>query len=338
MFYEVDGVIKIGSKIDSYQKLETINYIINNNEDSLKNAGGSLYLTRLTPFNIPAKIYGEFDTERYINSFNHSQKNMGILFNGLKGSGKTLESKLLCKEINLPILVVNSYIKGNELQTFLNSMTQEIVVLIDEFEKLYNLEQQEELLPLLDGVFNTKCLFILICNDLDVSKFILNRTGRIRYLKRFGGVSDALAEEIIEDRLENKTNAQHLKDLVQLMSTVSVDNLLTLIDEMNMYKETALESVRKLNIQVEHSEFDVILFIKGRRFVSRVHYNPLVTQTLFISYKDDSENTGYFGRTKYYECSTDEMTYEVVDKEFHFKDKENNELIFIPAKEFNFEL
>lgn len=331
MYYEVDGVIKIGVKINSYQKLEAENYLINSGDSGV-------YLTRLSPFKIPNKVYGEFDTDRYINSFNHSEKNMGILFNGLKGSGKTLESKLLCQKIGLPILVINSYIKGVDLQNFINSMEQEVVLLIDEFEKLYDLEKQEELLPLLDGVFNTKCLFLLICNDLTISKFILNRTGRIRYLKRFGGVSEALAEEIIRDRLINQERASQVMNLILLMSTVSVDNLLSLIDEMNIYDETALESVRKLNIHVEHTEFDVILFIKGRRFVSRVHYNPLITHTLFISYKDDSENTGYYGRTKYYECSTDEMTYEVVDKEFHFKDKEGNELIFIPAKEFNFEL
>src|SRR5574344_514880 len=57
---------------------------------------------------LPNKIYSEdtFFIKRILDSFNTDISNIGVLLSGLKGSGKSLTTKLVAKRSNLPILVV----------------------------------------------------------------------------------------------------------------------------------------------------------------------------------------------------------------------------------------
>ena len=38
--------------------------------------------------------------------FVEGEKNLGVIFNGLKGTGKTLSAKLLCNALDLPVVIV----------------------------------------------------------------------------------------------------------------------------------------------------------------------------------------------------------------------------------------
>lgn len=323
MFYKQDSKIRIAEGIvETSEVLEVGNYLLH--LDSI-----GYYLTELPEFSLPVKLYGVWDTDRYIKSFNESKGNMGILFSGIKGGGKTLEAKLLCKKINLPTIVISQAFVGSEFQQFLSSLGQPAVILIDEFEKVYDEEEkQEQLLPIMDGIFDAKLLFLLTTNSLNVSQFIKNRTGRVRYLKQFSGVSAEVVDEIIEDKLENTDEAEELRIVLNLLSTVSIDNLINIIEEMNRFNESAKEAVRHLNVQLEHTVFNVIAFINGRRVQKMVYFNPLLTDVIYFYYEFEKD-----GRTHhdFYQERVDEMRFSVTDEEFQFVDKHGNELNFIPS-------
>ena len=67
--------------------------------------------------------------------FVEGNKNLGVIFNGIKGTGKTLSAKLLCNAIGLPIVIVQNSSEG--LLPFLQSLNFECVVFIDEAEKTF---------------------------------------------------------------------------------------------------------------------------------------------------------------------------------------------------------
>ena len=85
--------------------------------------------------------------------FVEGKKNLGVIFNGLKGTGKTLSAKLLCNALDLPVLIVQSPYDG--LVNFLQTLCFECVVFIDEAEKTFKMgEDDDALLRLIDGVYN----------------------------------------------------------------------------------------------------------------------------------------------------------------------------------------
>lgn len=301
---------------------------------------GKFSLEKMEDFSYPDKLYGNMEavSARYVKSFNNSKSSMGILLTGLKGGGKTLTAKLTCREANLPVLIISQAFSGEAFQAYLANLNQEVVVFIDEFEKVFeDAVKQQQLLPLLDGVFETKILFIFTSNTMDVNKFLKNRPGRIRYLKHYGGLEKDELEEIIEDLLLDKEKKQGLLEMTYLLSSVSVDVLMYLINEMNEYDEKASESIKFLNIQVEHAEFDVLMYIKGAKHVTKIHYNPITSKYLHFSYKDQ-DSRGH-DRWNYYDARTDNLSLQVVDGEFIYEDKRNgDEIRLTPAKKFRFSL
>ena len=80
-------------------------------------------------FEFPYKIYGlETDiidrTLKYYN--NTTSGNLGVLLNGIKGTGKTVTSKIICNKLNMPVILIPSGFSGAE--DYINSIPQNIVV------------------------------------------------------------------------------------------------------------------------------------------------------------------------------------------------------------------
>ena len=85
--------------------------------------------------------------------FAASNKNLGVIFNGLKGTGKTIAAKLLCNRIGLPVIVISQPLEG--MLEFIQSLCFESIILIDEAEKTFN-EERDVLLKMIDGVYNNQ--------------------------------------------------------------------------------------------------------------------------------------------------------------------------------------
>ena len=169
--------------------------------------------------------------------FVEGNKNLGVIFNGIKGTGKTLSAKLLCNAIGLPVVIVQNNSEG--LLPFLQSLNFECVVFIDEAEKTFKKGEDDDiLLRLIDGVYNEcRRLYILTTNQLTQA-----------------------IEEYLDDNLRPDLSGQREKILEQidLLEISSIDILKALGDEVNIHG--ALPETPCLNIPVAKFAYEILEF------------------------------------------------------------------------------
>jgi hypothetical protein len=260
---------------------------------------GNFYLDQIDNFEIPAKMYGNTlrHTDRIINSFWNRPQQTGVLLNGEKGSGKTLLAKNISVELakqGVPTIVINRDWSGDSFFKLLQDIDQPCVVLFDEFEKVYDREKQEEILTLLDGVFNSKKLYILTVNDKwRVDSHMRNRPGRIFYLLDFKGLDQVFIREYCEDNLNNKQYIDQICSLTSLFGEFNFDMLKALVEEMNRYNESPSEALEMLNAKPEYDDganYKVELLVSGKETASSPNVwkgNPLNSKGIRIGYDPD---------------------------------------------------
>ena len=188
--------------------------------------------------------------------FAKSNKNLGVIFNGLKGTGKTIAAKLLSNRIGLPVIVISKPLDG--MLEFIQSLCFESVILIDEAEKTFN-EEREVLLKMIDGVYNNRRkLYILTTNRLSVDENLLGRPGRIRYIKEFGNLSSKAINDVIDDNLEDVSLKEDILKLVDTLEISTIDILKSIIDECNIMGEVPADPM--LNIPKAKYKMRIISF------------------------------------------------------------------------------
>lgn len=140
-------------------------------------------------FNLPDKIYESEKDSKFrklvIKRFNNNLSQVtGVLLAGEKGTGKTIQAKLIAKESGLPIINVTEELKREAMINFFKSFNTPVCVIFDEFDKYF---ESSDLISLLDGINKTtKMLILFTCNDLnEISDFLKDRCSRIRYVRRF---------------------------------------------------------------------------------------------------------------------------------------------------------
>jgi len=170
----------------------------------------------------------------------------------------------------------------------MTGIKQDCVVLIDEFEKIFNNDrgQQEGFLALLDGIVADKKLYLFTSNEMGrVNTFMLNRPGRIHYLKEYESLEFEVIEDVCNDILKDKTKVEDVTGVCALMGKVTMDILLALIKEVNLYGEDAKTALTYLNIQPEKCRYSVEVFHRGRKIGSdSVGNHPLQSETLNLEY------------------------------------------------------
>lgn len=205
------------------------------------------HLEDFSDFSLPTKLYGEsldYLTNKVLKSFHQYKKSVGILLSGLKGTGKSLQLKHIALNSKMPVLIVDEFINGSELITFLEKIPSSSVVLFDEFEKVYNEKQQETILPLLDGLCSTPHIFVLTVND-NVSRFLVGRPSRIRYNKIYRGLDESLIKEIAEDLLIDKSKLEDVTNFLSMMQEVNMDMVVSFIQDVNLFPEETPEKIIK---------------------------------------------------------------------------------------------
>lgn len=252
-FMRSGKTFRVSSKesLDLHELLPAANYVIK--VDHM----GNLYLEMVDSFPIPGKLYGDTNkqTQRIISTFNSRPSQTGVMLTGEKGSGKSLLAKNVCIEAaktGVPTIIINSPYTGDKFNAFIQSIDQPLIVLFDEFEKVYDRDAQEHILTLLDGVFPSKKLFILTCNDkFRVDRNMSNRPGRLYYFIEFGGLSVDFVREYCEDNLKNKAHIDTMCNYSMVFSKFNFDMLKAMVEEMNRYNETPEEVAAWLNTKPE---------------------------------------------------------------------------------------
>jgi hypothetical protein len=266
--------------MDLHKALPVGNYTIKQDPMS-----GILFLEMVDSFVHPTKLYGDTtkNCERIIRTFNDRSTSTGVMLTGEKGSGKSLLAKIISIEAaakwGIPTIIINQPYVGDAFNKFMQDIEQPCIVLFDEFEKVYDNEDQEKALTLLDGVFPSKKLFVLTCNDKwRVNEHMRNRPGRIFYMLDFTGLDHNFIVEYCKENLKAPEHIEKICSIAALFEQFNFDMLKALVEEMNRYGETPQDAMKMLNTKPEFNNkgsFDVQLKV-GDKIIPELHLTTKV--------------------------------------------------------------
>lgn len=236
------------------------------------------YLESFDGMKVNEKIYGVHPekVEKVLKSFSIFERSLGVILSGNKGIGKSLFGKLLAQKAlvqQMPVIIINKWIPG--IASFIDSITQEVMVFFDEFDKTFsninvgegNAEPQTELLGLFDGVSNGKKLYVITCNDLSrLNEYLVNRPGRFHYHYRFEYPTPDEIKEYLEDKL-NKEYYPEINNVIDFSRKVDLnyDCLRAIAFEINTgltFKE-AIKDLNILNYNSYMSRFNVTAYFSN---------------------------------------------------------------------------
>jgi SpoVK/Ycf46/Vps4 family AAA+-type ATPase len=335
------------ANLDLHKALPVGNYIIK--EDQF----GNMFFETVDSFEFKGKRYGDNirNSERILSTFLSRDASTGVMLTGEKGSGKSLLAKMIsieAAEQGIPTLIINAPWCGDKFNKFIQDIQQPCVVLFDEFEKVYDTEQQESILTLLDGVFPSKKLFMLTCNDKwRVDTHMRNRPGRIFYMIDFKGLSAEFIREYCEDNLNAKHHIDKIVNITSLFAQFNFDMLKALVEEMNRYNEAPEEALRMLNVKAEFdsgNKFNVDLKVKGKNLTKDMMddkewngnplHQPVNLEYHFTAKDSDGDEYQDWERTQF--THVDLVKVDANSGKFMFENKSGDTLTLTRAKEKNF--
>lgn len=254
--------IKVGDEITVKPKLDGISYnLINNKIYDLEynRMQGISYLKENGDLNMPKKLYKLEEDNDFINRilsyFNsdNAGKTTGVLLAGTKGTGKTMLSKRIALESNLPIIVVANDYPANRLVSFFKHFTTPVVVMFDEIEKNTYWWETKDLLGFLDGVEATsKKLVLMTCNKTDqIDDNFFDRCSRVRYLKEYEANSNSIFVRYMAEDKGVKNIDEVVNFIIEHMEVKSFDNISAFLDEVVLFENTPLDKLAKdMNISI----------------------------------------------------------------------------------------
>ena len=244
-----------------------------------------LYLTKTgEDFEFNHKIYGiEKDfINRVTKSYSVITDNMGVLLNGVKGTGKSVTAKLICNELKnfLPIIIVDKAYEG--LPQFISKIQQEVIIFIDEFEKVYQ-EYSSEVLTIMDGVYKTgyKRLFLLTTNNLYINQNMLQRPGRIRYVKTYGDLELPVVKEIIDDLLLYPEFRADCLEAISTLEIITIDLVKAIINEVNIHVESPTKFMDVFNVKSGLSD-DIRKSVEVVEVTNNPNVTPLEIKNAYL--------------------------------------------------------
>ena len=245
------------------------------------------------------KVYGEESAKlkKVVDTYTKANRSLGVMLTGEKGTGKTLFVQLLSDkvmEMGLPVLLVSDALPG--LADFLKSIQQEIMVVFDEFEKVFpsgnrhsrdddddddsnGKVTQNDLLGLLDGTSSQKMLFIFTANYEDkINRLMIDRPGRIYYHFVFGNPDKNEVERYMKDKVPSKYKSEINKLLsYTMLHSFTFDELRAIANELaNGYP--LQESLQDLNIYAPSLEQGISL-VTSITFSNGFQMHTLIKQT-----------------------------------------------------------
>ena len=308
---------------------------------------GGPHLHAEEPFKLPKEIYGDVDVQidRYFRSFELNDKNLGISLVGMKGSGKTLQAKMICKkgfELSYPVITISEYIPASIVGAFLKTVEQNVIIMVDEFDKLYSSNNenggddnslQDGFPSILDGTNSIgKKMFILTLNQKGkLGEFLQGRPSRVRYNVAF----DLLPNNVLRDYvIKNLLNAtEHdvasfclLKVLLNTSlrggtlydsDELNFDTMKELVHEMKQFKETLRDAWCMMKFGSHHPSG-----VQTNRLDLRVHAHDIETgvKVPFASYVQKEEGDEVGEQKEVFHCPAllivNQLSYHTTDGVF----------------------
>ena len=270
--WNVQGdVYRLRDKALRINKLENAVYMLSADDHGF-------YLEKIEEtFAFDYKLYGLEKSliARTHKTYMNSKGNLGVLLNGVKGTGKTVTAKLICNAINIPVILVNIAIPGCHI--FLNGIPQDITIFIDEYEKVFK-EEAADMLTIMDGALNSehRRMFMLTTNKLHINENLIQRPGRIRYLKTFSDLQPDVIEEIITDRLKHKAFKDDLVKFISNLEIITVDVVNSIIDEVNIHNESPTVFKDVFNVKKISGKFNILLVDEATGATKELYKNTQI--------------------------------------------------------------
>jgi hypothetical protein len=271
--------------IDITETLAPGNYIVKLSDEI------GYYLEETDRFVSLPKYYGDIMTkvDRILHSFFKRPSGTGVMLSGEKGSGKTL----LAKEVSIhgydlgyPTLLVNSCFVGDQFNKFIQDIDQPTIIVFDEFEKIYPAEKQPHILTLFDGVYPTKKLFIVSCNDpWKIDGHMRNRPGRFYYLMDFTGLERQFIVEYCEDHGMSHEYTTQICNFASMFKAFSFDILKAIVEECKRFNESPVKAIQYLNARPHNeggSTYDISLFVDDTKITKSVYPNECTSNPLTL--------------------------------------------------------
>jgi len=250
--------IKAGNKI--LNKPNGFDYdLINGKVYNLKyeRYGIGSYFEEDGSLNLPKKVYTTKDDDIFIKRVNTyfektSKLSTGVMLSGVEGTGKTVMAKVIAKNSNLPVIVVDEDFPTSQINDFFRKFSTPVAVIFDEVDKHWD---TEDLLGWLDGVqTNAKKLVLFTCNDDNiVSTYLKDRCSRVRYLRKFAADENTkFLKSIIADKGIDDKNDEIYKFITSSFNLLSMDNILSFLDEKMLFPEyDNFTIVKDMNIKLK---------------------------------------------------------------------------------------
>lgn len=203
-------------------------------------------------FTFDYKIYGcdEGFIDYFMKTYDSTKGNIGVMFNGIKGTGKTVTAKVLANKLNIPVIIVKGMGDFNPaLMEYLSSFNFDCVYFFDEFEKNFK-DDDASVLQIMDGVYNSEYrkVFLLTTNRTWVNENLLSRPSRIRYIKEFKNISRELIDEYMKDNLNDMSAKEDIITYIDTLDVSTIDILKTAVQEVNIHgKEAFRKNMKVLN-------------------------------------------------------------------------------------------
>lgn len=221
------------------------------------------YLSKIAEsFTFDYKLYGlnQKFIDYVLKTYENTTGNLGVLLDGIKGTGKTVTAKELCNRLQLPVILVQSMGKdtNSKLIKYLSTAIDfDCIFFFDEYEKEF--KNSSDVLSFMDGTYNSiyRKVFLLTTNELNVDPNLLGRPSRIRYKKSFSNLSEEVTREILNDILEDKTAIEKVIELTHSMNIITIDLIKAIATEINIHGAESLPDIKE-TFNIEFSRFSYL--------------------------------------------------------------------------------
>lgn len=229
---------------------------------------GTIFVEHLyDKFVLPEKIYGSIHHQRVKRVLEHhktTKNSLGVLLMGLKGTGKTLLSFLICNKLlekGHPVIYFDTPIPAF-VARHLIEFIDDGVFLLDEFGKLFKafasegdghgVDAQSQLLTAFsDRNLSRRMILVTDNNESNLLYELRDRPGRFHYRFMYARLPNSAIEERVDADITDPEQALMLKyyGFYQEISMDCLDAAVGLMKEVNDV-DTWLEQISWINVPV----------------------------------------------------------------------------------------